>query len=251
MFDTDTGALYAPKMRRYSDAEEKALISLAQQGNKLARTRVMETFYPLLVLVVHQTYRALGLDMTIISRNELLGMGTIGLEKSIDKFSPAAGVKFSTYATWGITSSITHQSNYSAYVVKLPTTISRLPKTDKRKKEKLAALQDDYGGSDGITLQNMADEYSPDPLDTLLKTEVCTVLAGVKETIYSLTNTGQKDGVESFMSLHSGENLRNSRFFRPSEQVRDNNRQKKNTVMNNFFKNKANKATKMAMELLD
>lgn len=68
------------------------LIKAAQSGDNDAKTRLIEANSPLIKCVVKR-FRGRGADY-----DDLYQLGSIGMLKAIEHFSPGYGVKFSTYA---------------------------------------------------------------------------------------------------------------------------------------------------------
>ncbi|MCX8103690.1 MAG: sigma-70 family RNA polymerase sigma factor, partial [Candidatus Bipolaricaulota bacterium] len=94
---------YLREIGRYpllSAEEERRVARRVACGDSRARERLI-TANLRLVISVAQRYRHLGIPLM-----DLIQEGNLGLMTAVDKFDPALGYKFSTYATWWIRQAI-------------------------------------------------------------------------------------------------------------------------------------------------
>lgn len=103
----------------FSPEEEFAAASSARAGDFQARQQMIERNLRLVVSIAKH-YLGRGLPMP-----DLIEEGNLGLMHAIEKFEPARGFRFSTYASWWIRQSIERALVQQSRLVRLPVHVVR------------------------------------------------------------------------------------------------------------------------------
>src|SRR5690349_23272967 len=105
--------------------DEQRLAKLVEQGDPVAKRRMIESNLRLVVSVAKR-YRGHGVPFL-----DLIQEGTIGLVRAVEKFDWRRDLKFSTYATWWIRQAVQRAVANQSRTIRLPVHVSeRLRKVE-------------------------------------------------------------------------------------------------------------------------
>ncbi len=94
--------------------EEVELAARIKKGEKRAKEKLIESNLRLVVKIAHN-FKGLGLPL-----QDLISEGNIGMIRAVEKFDPAKGAKFSSYASWWIKQGMRRAINNQAKTVRIP-----------------------------------------------------------------------------------------------------------------------------------
>jgi RNA polymerase primary sigma factor len=82
---------------RFGSRLERKLVRAAEQGDEVARDRLVEAFLPLIASVA-RVYRNSG----SVARGELMQQGVVGLLNALERYDSDRGTPFWAYASWWV-----------------------------------------------------------------------------------------------------------------------------------------------------
>jgi RNA polymerase primary sigma factor len=91
----------------------QALLRTVARGERARREFVEANLR--LVVSIARTYRTAGVDLA-----DLVQEGNVGLLRAVERFDPAFGVRFSTYATYWIRQAVRHGMSKMGHAIALP-----------------------------------------------------------------------------------------------------------------------------------
>jgi RNA polymerase primary sigma factor len=109
----------------------QALLRAVARGERARREFVEANLR--LVVSIARTYRTAGVDLA-----DLVQEGNVGLLRAVERFDPAYGVRFSTYATYWIRQAVRHGMSKMGHAIALPD-------------DKLASLLELRRAEEGLT----------------------------------------------------------------------------------------------------
>src|SRR5947209_8945502 len=136
-------------------SQEEELTKLVQQGNELARQRLVESNMRL-VINIAKTYRNKAIPL-----EDLIQEGAIGLMQAATRFDPKRGFRFSTYATHWIRQAIGRAIDNKSKAIRLPAHVSQSLRKVERERVRLLRemgvdpTHDQLATALGITAQTL------------------------------------------------------------------------------------------------
>lgn len=114
----DATHIYLKEIGKYellTPEKEVELAVAAQAGDKTARSQLVNSNLRLVVSIAKKYHQNAGMSFL-----DLIQEGNIGLMKSVDKYDPAQGYRFSTYATWWIRQTISRAITNQSGTIRVP-----------------------------------------------------------------------------------------------------------------------------------
>ncbi len=114
----DATRIYLKQIGQYdllTPEEEIKLAKAAQSGDVESRTKLVSSNLRLVVSIAKKYHKNVGMSFL-----DIIQEGNIGLMKSVDKYDPASGYRFSTYATWWIRQTISRAITNQANTIRVP-----------------------------------------------------------------------------------------------------------------------------------
>ena len=133
-----------------------------------ARSRMISANMKLVVAVVGRVKTT----QVHMSTQDLIQEGAIGLVRAVEKFEPARGYKFSTYAYWWIRQGIARASEHQEKAIRIPANVQ---KTAKQIAEIKARLSTKLGKEPTILEIASEMEEKPERIKRILLLDVATV----------------------------------------------------------------------------
>ena len=115
--DNDTLKIYMQNIMNYplvTPAEEIKLAKRIAKGDANARSTLIKANLRLVVKIAHD-FKGRGLPLL-----DLISEGNIGLMRAVEKFDPAKGAKFSSYAAWWIKQSMRRALANQSRTIRIP-----------------------------------------------------------------------------------------------------------------------------------
>ena len=155
---------------------ENELILRAKQGDAYARNQLIELNIPLIQKIATKSIQS-----EVLTNSDLVQEGIFGLITAIEKFNPALGFKFATYATWWIKQAMFKAISEQSYAYNVPVYIQETMSRYKKTKQEMEQVeQKEVSKKDVAKKLNLTEEK----IDTFLNvfTRALSIESGTSMT---------------------------------------------------------------------